>query len=140
VPGIEAVAEPGNPVPQFDYHAPLMNLPRALRTTVATIPDAVPYMAPDRAAVEAWRTRLGGRPGALKVGLAWAGRPTFIAAAMKVCPLETLAPLFGLPGCEFFSLQKGEAAAQLGQPGPWAGKVADYTDDLHDFNDTAALI
>src|SRR6185436_12304707 len=35
VPGVESVVEPGQPLPQFDCHAPLMSLPRAFRTTLA---------------------------------------------------------------------------------------------------------
>ena len=140
VAGVESVAEPGTPLPEFDYHAPLMSLPRAFGTTVETIPATVPYIAPDRAAIEAWRSRLGAHPGRLRIGLAWAGRPTFVAASMKACPLDRLAPLLDVPDCEFVSLQKGEAAAELRQPGPWSGKVTDLTAELRDFSDTAALI
>jgi hypothetical protein len=139
VSGIASIAEPGKPLPGFDYHAPLMSLPRAFRTTVPTIPADIPYVAPDPAALEAWRGKLAATPG-LKVGLAWSGRPTFIAAAMKACPLERLEPLLAVPGCQFFSLQKGAGAAQLRQPGPWANKVIDCTEELRDFHDTAALV
>jgi len=78
--------------------------------------------------------------GALRVGLAWAGNPGFIAATMKVCPLPELAPLLATAGCDFFSLQKGAAAADLQRPGPWAGRIADHTAELADFRDTAALV
>jgi hypothetical protein len=140
VPGVESVGEPGEPLAEFDYHAPLMSLPRAFRTTVTTIPAPIPYVAPDPAAVATWRTRLSAHPAPLKVGLAWAGRPTFVAAAMKASPLNELAPLADTPGCDFFSLQKGEAAADLREPGAWRGRITDYTADLHDFGDTAALV
>jgi hypothetical protein len=140
VPGVESVVEPGQPLPQFDCHAPLMSLPRAFRTTLATIPRSIPYVMPDPQAIETWRARLAARPAPLKIGLAWAGRPTFVAASMKACPLERLVPLMDTPRCDFFSLQKGEAAAELQAPGPWSGKITDYTADLDDFGDTAALI
>jgi len=140
VPGVDSIVEPGEPLPDFDYHAPLMSLPRALRTTLATIPAPIPYVAPEPAAVETWRERLSTHGASLKVGLAWSGSTTFIAAAMKACPLDRLAPLASTPGCHFFSLQKGEAASDLRQPGPWSGRIADYTGDLRDFADTAALV
>jgi hypothetical protein len=42
---------------QFDFHCPLMSLPRALRTTLATIPNTTPYLAADPYRVEYWRRR-----------------------------------------------------------------------------------
>ena len=140
VPGVDWVGEPGQPLADFDYHVPLMSLPRAFRTTVDTIPARVPYIVPEPAAVDAWRDRLSGVTASFKVGLAWAGRPAFIAAAMKVCPLERLVPLLDVPGCVFFSLQKGDAAAELTQSGPWSGRIIDHTGELRDFSDTAALM
>jgi len=91
-------------------------------------------------AADAWRARFSAHAGALRVGLAWAGNPGFIAATMKVCPLPELAPLLATAGCDFFSLQKGAAAADLQRPGPWAGRIADHTAELADFRDTAGLI
>jgi hypothetical protein len=140
VPGVESVVEPGRVLPGFAFHAPLMSLPRAFRTTVESIPAQVPYVFPDPAAVEAWRARLSGHAGRLKIGLAWAGRPSFVAASMKSCPLERLAAVLDTADCAFFSLQKGESAADLKKLDPRGAPVADYTDALHDFRDTAALI
>lgn len=140
VPGVESVVEPGRVLPGFEFHAPLMSLPKAFRTTVESIPVQVPYVFPDPGLVEAWRGRLSGQAGRLKIGLAWAGRPTFVAAGMKSCPLERLAALLDTADCAFFSLQKGEAAADLKRLVGGGAPVADYTDALHDFADTAALI
>src|SRR4029077_11736213 len=47
--------------------------------------------------------------------------------------LATLAPLVDLPGVTFFSLQK-DHSAESGM------KLIDWTGELHDFSDTAALI
>ena len=140
VPGIDSIGEPGQPLAEFDYHAPLMSLPRACGTTVATIPAPIPYVAARPDAVATWRGRLATSPGSLKIGLAWAGSPGFIAAAMKAVPLDDLAPLATTPGCAFFSLQKGDAAAKLHESARWRGRILDYTADLRDFSDTAALI
>jgi hypothetical protein len=53
--------------------------------------------------------------------------------------LDILAPLRDVPGVSFISLQKGEPAAEVTQPPPGM-VVHDFTTDLHDFADTAALI
>jgi len=139
-PGVEAVLELGEVLPDFAYHAPFMSLPRGFGTTVETIPSQVPYLFPDREAVEAWRARLAGHGRRLNIGLAWAGRPSFVAAKMKSCPLERLAQLLRTPDCAFFSLQKGEAAADLKGLDAGDSPVVDYTAGLRDFGDTAALV
>jgi hypothetical protein len=59
---------------EADLCCPLMSLPRAFRTTVATIPGEVPYLSPDPEQVTAWRQRMADLTG-LRVGLVWAGNP-----------------------------------------------------------------
>ena len=49
--------------------------------------------------------------------------------------LDRLAPLLAIPGVSFVSMQKGAASAQAG-----GRTIEDWTADLHDFADTAALI
>src|SRR5204863_5848868 len=74
--GVEQVLKAGGALPPFDVHAPLLSLPRALGTTLATIPAETPYLSADPLRSEAWRRRLDAdvprRSGALRVGLAWA--------------------------------------------------------------------
>lgn len=132
----------GDPLPPFDLHCPLMSVPLAVGTRLDTIPAEVPYLAVDPGQAEAWRRRLG-NGGNLKVGLAWAGAPRlddpnsrFIDRRRSVA-LAALAPLTVVPGVRFVSLQKGDASAQAADaPFP----LTDHTQDLTDFDDTAALI
>jgi tetratricopeptide (TPR) repeat protein len=75
----------------------------------------------------------------LKVGLAWAGRPTHGDDRKRSIRLSQLAPLAQISGVTFFSLQKGDPAAESANP--LAGmQLIDCAPDLHDFADTAALI
>ena len=53
--------------------------------------------------------------------------------------LKALAPLGEVSGVSFVSLQKDEPAAQAADP-PHGLMLHDFTADLHDFEDTAALI
>ena len=57
----------------------------------------------------------------------------------RSCRLTDFAPLAQVSGVTFYSLQKGEAAAQAQQP-PAGLTLHDDTTALHDFADTAALI
>src|SRR5208337_1118017 len=54
-------------------------------------------------------------------------------------PLARLAPLAEVPGVSLVSLQVGEAAGQL-PDSPLADVVHDWTAELGDFAETAALI
>jgi hypothetical protein len=122
----------GDPVPDFVAQAPLMSLPLAFGTSRATIPATTPYLSAEPAAVSAWAARLAGLPGR-KIGLAWAGNRDFHFDALRSVPAAALAALAGIPNVQFVSLQFGAAEAP---PLP----LADYTPELKDFADTAALM
>lgn len=53
---------------------------------------------------------------------------------------EKLAPFLAVRGCNFFSLQKGDAAKQLEDLDPAGSRVIDYTAELQTYGDTAALV
>ena len=75
-----------------------------------------------------------------KIGLVWGGSPTFYNNRNRSVPLAAFAPLFSLDDISWFSLQKGEAArAQLAALDTQT-VIHDFSDDLRDFGDTAALI
>jgi tetratricopeptide (TPR) repeat protein len=95
---------------RYDYHCPLMSLPLALRTTLATIPAKVPYLAAQPLRLERWSRRLGGA--GFKVGIAWQGSRNRIDVGRSV-PLEMFARLADIPGVRLISLQKGAALEQL---------------------------
>ncbi|MDZ5649248.1 tetratricopeptide repeat protein [Nitrospirillum sp. BR 11828] len=144
LPGV-TVLPPGAAVSATDWDArvSLMSLPYRLGTTLETIPAHCPYLAPPPA--DAWRDRLARAvPGGTRtVGLVWSGdpRPDDPVSALidrrRSLALATLAPLAAIPDVRFVSLQKGQAAAQVGgAPFP----LLDWTAALGDFADTAALL
>ncbi len=130
--------------PRFDTWIPMMSLPLAFNTTLASIPAAVPYLSADPERSAAWRHWLTSLPGR-KIGLVWAGSPFSRqprAQAMdrrRSMALADFAPLAELPGLSLISLQKGDAAAQARTP-PAGMPLHDRTDELDDYADTAALI
>ncbi|HEY8873034.1 MAG TPA: glycosyltransferase family 9 protein, partial [Stellaceae bacterium] len=127
-------------LPSFDLHCPLMSLPRVFGTTLDTIPAATPYLAADPARTADWRRRLAGLDG-LRVGLVWAGgqHPNATVNRHRSITLDTMAPLGDASGASFISLQKGEPATQT-KNAPGGMALHDFTADLGDFDDTAALI
>jgi len=145
LPGVERVLEPDEPPPPFDLHCPLMSLPFAFRTRLDSVPAEVPYFFPDPADVAAWRARLPD-DGALKVGLVWAGNPrphmprANLIDRRRSLALTQLAPLAGVPGVRFYSLQKdGDAVLQAKAP-PAGMDLVNLMDGVSDFADTAALV
>jgi tetratricopeptide (TPR) repeat protein len=126
-----------SPVPAFDYHCPLPSLPLALRTELATIPAAIPYLNADPALRSSWATRLGASR-AVRVGLVWSGSPTHTNDRNRSI---ALAELLGLLRCEveWVSVQKEVRSGDA----PVLGDVPQLQrlgEDLSDFADTAALL
>ncbi len=133
VTGVHRVVGQGEALPAFDAHAPLMSLPGIFGTTLDNVPWSGPY-------VHAEAQRVAQRPleaAGFKVGLVWAGRPQQWDDRKRSIALDMLAPL-ALLGATFFSLQKGDAAAQAAAP-PAGMRLVDLSARLRDFSDTAAL-
>jgi tetratricopeptide (TPR) repeat protein len=138
LPGIECIVAHGDPLPDFDFHCPLLSLPGILGTTLETVPNAVPYLHADTASATSWQHRLAALPGK-KVGLVWAGNPAMAADRRRSIELAQLALLATVPGVSFVSLQKGLPAKQatIGSSG---FSLYDWTEELNDFAATASLI
>jgi tetratricopeptide (TPR) repeat protein len=151
VPGVGSVhTAGGTPIPAYDFHCPLMSLPHHLGVTMpdpTRLHGSTPYLTADRARALRWRKRLAPYRG-FKVGVAWAGnaqRQTLDLLAVdrrRSISLAALAPVLGVSGCTFFSLQKGPGAEQLSsaRAGSGASAIHDFTADWHDFSETAAFI
>ena len=135
------------PLPEHDFHCPFFSLPRAFGTTPETIPAVTSYLAADPTLAAAWAARLPPRDGArgLRVGLVWAGqaRPWLAGFATldrrRSASLADFAPLAGLAGVTFVSLQAGPPAAEAARPPPEM-TLFDPMAEVADFADTAAIV
>jgi tetratricopeptide (TPR) repeat protein len=138
--GVTRIVAEDDPLPAFDTWTPMMSLPLAFRTLLASIPASVPYLHADPKRAAAWRNRLAAFPGR-KIGLVWSGSPraeNLRANAVdrrRSITLQHYAPLAAVPGLCMISLQKGDAP-----PPPEGMVLRDWTDELDDFSDTAALV
>ncbi len=131
--GAERVVVRGDALPAAAFHCPLASLPLAFGTRLDTIPAPGGYLQPDPAAVAAWQARLGKLSG-MRVGLVWAGNPDHADDRRRSLPAALLAPLGALQNVSFVSLQKGTETAPPPVP------LTDWSGELGDFTDTAALI
>ncbi|MBF0612058.1 MAG: glycosyltransferase family protein [Magnetococcales bacterium] len=124
------------PLPAFDYHSPLLSLPRLQGTQLFNVPANVPYLHADENLVQQWLPRLGG---GLRVGLVWAGNPTQKGDKFRSPRLASMFPLFDIPGVTFIALQVGEGRQDL-QQYPLPPHVIDLGKEIKDFSDTAAIM
>ncbi|HEX4053117.1 MAG TPA: tetratricopeptide repeat-containing glycosyltransferase family protein [Tepidisphaeraceae bacterium] len=139
VDGIAEIYTQGQTLPPFDTHCSIMSLPLTFGTTLQTIPAKVPYLNVPSDRVAAWRERLGEKDDRLRVGLVWAGGPQHKDDKRRSMRLEQLAPLSEVKSARFYSLQKGPPASQAAAPPPGM-QLINWTDDLHDYVETAALM
>lgn len=141
--GVAEVLERGQALPPFDLHCPLMSLPLAFKTTLATIPLPHRTAAADASLVQLWRTRLG-QPRRLRVGLAWSGNPAQENDPQRSIPLQQFVPMMRAanPGAglefEFVALQNqlraDDRAALAAAPA-----LQYFGDAIEDFEHAAAL-
>lgn len=126
----------GQALPEFDCHVPMLSLPLACRTTLATIPAVDRYLSVDPERRAAWRMRLGEAVG-MRVGVAWSGRPEHKNDEQRSLSLVQF--LAALPeGPTYFVLQKDVRevdAALLAEQSAFVN----LTGDFGDFSDTAAV-
>jgi hypothetical protein len=132
--GARAVVARGDPLPEFDCHCPLLSLPRAFATWLATIP-APPRLHVPEERKEAWRSRLPSTD-RLRVGIVWAGRVGLGNNASRSMRLSEILAVSDLP-VSLVSLQK-EVSAQ-DQTEVAARNIVHFGAQLTDFQDTAAL-
>jgi hypothetical protein len=91
LPGAAAVLTSYDALPVADMACPLMSLPLAFGTELATVPATVPYIRTPPLYRMLWRTLLGKRTRP-RIGIAWRGR--------QHLPYRTMRSLRSSPCCD----------------------------------------
>jgi Flp pilus assembly protein TadD len=123
------------PLPEFDFHCPLMSLPLAFGTEPRTIPRIERYLRVDREKANAWRGMLGERTKPF-IGVAWSGSTQHKNDRARSIEFRRFMALLD-DRYRFISLQKevsDEDRLSLSR-----AKIVHLGDALGDFADTAAL-
>ncbi|MDP1527333.1 MAG: tetratricopeptide repeat protein [Rhodocyclaceae bacterium] len=138
IPGVTFLVKGGESLPACDLHCPLLSLPRALNTRLASIPAAVPYLQalPEKQAH--WHARLADLKN-YRVGIVWAGRPTHGNDANRSIVLEQFTALLSDPRFDFVSVQKGEPVSQIATLSSKT-RLLNLDPEIVDFEDTAAIL
>lgn len=136
VEGAHKVIARGEKLPSFDVQCPFLSLPGIFSQSLEDIPADVPYIGVDRKRAEFFEDFLSDSFG-VRVGLVWAGSPHHTNDRERSVPLKVMSPLASVRGCVFVSLQIGPASQQM-ESVDWP--IANLTDHIHDYADTAALV
>ncbi len=138
VPGVAEVLakEDSLSLRRDDRHLPMMSLPHVLDWTLATLPNAQPYVDVDAAAVSTWKARLAALPGK-KIGLVWAGGGLYRKDAQRSAPLSALLPLAAVPGVTWICLQQGSPRQEMDST-DWP--MVDWMRECPDWLATAHLV
>jgi Flp pilus assembly protein TadD len=141
-PGL-VLLDPGPPdLGDWDWCCLLMSLPMAFGTRLDNIPAAIPYLHAHARRAARWHARLAALPdpGLPRVGVVWAGGHSGLPVDRERSLTSTqIAPLLALSHVRWISLQKTDDPAKLADPASKA-RLTDWTDEITDFADTAALI
>jgi ADP-heptose:LPS heptosyltransferase len=113
------------------------SLPFLFGTEIASLPGAMPYLAPDPRRRRTWRERLASRPG-FRIGLVWAGNPENTSDWRRSIALDLLLGLRDVADTRFVSLQPH--VAETDRAAMAALGVEDLGRALTDFGETAAAI
>jgi tetratricopeptide (TPR) repeat protein len=134
--GVYQLVSSGSTAPDCDFQCPLMSLPLAFKTELATIPTAGRYLSGDAASLRRWQARLGDRTKP-RVGLAWSGNPAHKNDHHRSLPLADL--MRRLPaGIQYVALQRDVRAGDRCELHSNAS-IMDVSEELGDLADNAAL-
>lgn len=137
--GVSAAIDAKEDAGACDVELPLLSLPHRLGLDARDVGVPGRYLRSDaarRCEIESALARH--RPAVRRIGVAWAGAAHHANDRRRSMPLAALAPLFALPGVDWYSLQKGDAAAQLASVAA-ARDVVPLPPDC-DLSYTAALV
>ena len=137
--GIDKVVTLGEPLPPLDVHAPLLSLPRILRTTLKSVPTSCPYLSAESHLVEQWRSRLEGLKG-FRIGINWRGRTGQGMFRRRDIPHECIVSLAQL-NVSLINLQNDVTRQELDAIQSQIYYLGDDVDRTHGpFMDTAAIM
>jgi tetratricopeptide (TPR) repeat protein len=143
------VISAGNLIPDFDFYCPLLSLPLAFQTDISNIPNETPYLFSNPDSKFFWSKKLNS-DNKIKIGLVWrsgirSDNPeSWYINKKRDIKLSSFSPLLELSHVEIISLQKGiEAEEELLRimDSGWMNRgIKNFSSEIKDFNDTAAII
>lgn len=135
--GVSALIARGEPLLDFDLHCPIMSLPLAFKTELATILADVPYLKVPQDRAEKWRAKLPQKTKP-RIAFAWSGSATHEQDLIRSIPLEKFRPLFASHDFQWISVQRDLRPGDLEILNAHSN-ILHVGGELSDFADTAAI-
>lgn len=137
VQGITKVIPAGEPLPQTDWHSPLMSLPLRFQSELHSIPNQEAYLRVEQADKESLQKQWASNN--LRIGIAWSGNPANPIHSFRTIKLKEFISLAEIPQLSFYSLQVGEAVKEITDL-PRCFEIQDVCSEYRNFYDTAAFV
>jgi len=128
----------GSNLNHFDTYIGLLSLPDLFQTTVNTIPNKMPYLKASNDRIAYWKNKIH-KNKKIKIGICWAGGIETFNARLRKISLNYFKTLFNLPNTDWYSLQVGLSSKEIEQEN-LNKLITDYSSELTDFQETAALM
>jgi tetratricopeptide (TPR) repeat protein len=96
---------------EFDYHCPLMSLPRAFKTQIDTIPSHIPYIKVDSNKLAYWQKYIG--TDGFKIAICWQGSSGTDIDIGRSFPVSLFESIASISGVRLINLQKNNGLDQL---------------------------
>jgi hypothetical protein len=139
--GVSQIIAKGSILPKYDFQCALMSLPLALKTTIETIPNRIPYIDFDAQLVGKWNNHLG--QDGYKIAICWQGSTQGKVDVGRSFPLRMFEGISRIKGVRLISLQKNEGVEQLDNL-PLGMKVEQLPENFDNgpnaFLDSAAIM
>lgn len=133
---IDVLTHRNEPTPKFDYHLPIMSIPKLLEMkTNQDLPKQNPYLF----AQKDKEFQIESKKGHLNIGICWSASVTGESYDGKVFDLKYFEPLINSDKITIYTLQVGPENEDIKKFG-FEDHIVDLTDKLTDFSKTASLM
>ena len=133
---IDVLTHRNEPTPDFDYHLPIMSMPKLLALkTNKDLSKQTPYLFANKDK----EFDIKSTKGHLNIGICWSASVSGESYEGKVFDLKYFEPLLNNPKITVYSLQVGEGSEDIKRLG-FENKIIDLTDKLTDFSKTASFM
>jgi len=135
-PEIDSVISRTDDLPYYDFYFPLLSLPKIFHTSLATIPNNIPYLAVNNLITKPLDLL---KANTLNIGIVWAGSPIQKddkRRSVDFCYFQSIADI---PHTQLYSLQVGDRSMDLSK-GVEAEQIIDLSPHIKDYADTAVII